>query len=67
MKPVVTWQSPRGYRINVCKECENNLAGNWPKDAFGEEYCSVFIALHRGTCDVCERPKYDKQKVVRLP
>jgi hypothetical protein len=55
MTQVITWQSPRGFKMNICRDCEKKLEGNWPKDWTGEEYCSVYKGIHRGTCDICER------------
>lgn len=58
MKRVVTWQSPRGIKINICKECEKKLEGKWPKDWSGEEFCTVYKGIHNGRCDICEA--YDR-------
>lgn len=54
---VVTWQSPNGGKISVCKPCEERLtkALAWPKDEFGVQFCQVFHGLHLGECDICNR------------
>lgn len=53
---VVTYQSPRGNKINICPACESrlNAAGTWPRDASGEEYCQVSHGLH--AADSCGAP-----------
>ena len=50
---VVTWMSPTGDTMDICRECEAKLEGRWPKDARGQEYCQVSRGLHRGECQ-CE-------------
>lgn len=47
---VITYQSPRGGTINVTprQEAAYRAAGTWPRDRFGEEYCSVSHGLHVG-------------------
>ena len=52
---VVTWQSPRGSKINICHDCEARLdrENSWPKDPHGGEYCSISYGRHMSTiCDV---------------
>ena len=49
---VVTWQSPSGDCIDVCKKCQNTTP--WPKDRTGQEYCMVKRGAHHALrCDVC--------------
>lgn len=50
---VVTWQSPRGATLDLCGDCERLLAGDWPKDGHGEDYCTVSHGAHVGDCDEC--------------
>ena len=56
-KQVVTWQTPRGLKRNICRECQEAIEGTseWPRDAHGEEFCQVHLGLHRGLCDICQR------------
>ena len=49
---VVSWKSPSGETVDVCQDCELRLAGRWPRDQKGEEYCSVSRGLHHGECEV---------------
>ena len=55
MAQVVTWQTTRGDKINVCVECQERLAPGmtWPADKRGEGYCQVYKGRHEGECDVC--------------
>lgn len=48
MVRTVTWQSPRGERIDVTVEAEKILdaAHIWPKDSHGDEYCQVYRGAH---------------------
>jgi hypothetical protein len=50
---VVTWQSPSGDTLDICLECEVQLAKSWswPKDRTGQDYCQVSHGLHRGECE----------------
>ncbi len=52
---VVTWQSPSGDTLDICRECEVRLQRDrqWPKDGRGQEYCSVHHGLHESEmgCD----------------
>ena len=52
---VVTYQSPSGQTIDICRDCEQELTAraSWPRDDRGQEYCSVSRGLHDGTCHVC--------------
>lgn len=54
---VVTWQSPSGQTIDVCRICEERLNAEhtWPRDGRGEEYCQVSRGEHHGECDLCRR------------
>ena len=59
---VVTWQTPRGNKLNVCCPCEDgmNALERWWKDPeTGEEFCQVAHGLHEGQCDICERGDAD--------
>lgn len=53
---VVTWESPKEARIDVCRACEREMkkAETWPKDSTGQEHCQVYMGEHKGVCDVCE-------------
>lgn len=55
MKKVITYQSPNGEKIDVCKSCEKKLSGNWPRDSKGSEYCTISHGAHKGTCNVCQK------------
>lgn len=50
---VVTWQTPDGGRVSICRECERLFeeAGVWPKDWEGNEYATVYHGEHEGHCD----------------
>ena len=50
---VVTWQSPRGGTVDVCLSCERARMGRWPRDRWGDEYCTASRGLHEGSCDLC--------------
>lgn len=52
---VVIWESPRGARLTVCRDCEarKQASGEWYRDEAGEELCQVYYAEHWGYCDVC--------------
>ena len=52
----VTFQSPRGATINICPAHQHRLHVDhaWPRDAAGEEYCTVSHGLHDGCCHYCE-------------
>lgn len=54
---VVTWQSPSGQAINICRKCEQRLrsSNSWPKDSQGQEYCQVSHGLHTSVCHTCDR------------
>ncbi len=56
-KPVVTYQSPRGDTWNLCADCQREAVERdaWPRDATGQEYCTVSHGLHDGRCDGCQR------------
>jgi hypothetical protein len=58
MTKVITWVSPAGQTINVCRKCEARLtaAREWPRDGRGDEYCQVHRGLHRGECDIEDCP-----------
>jgi hypothetical protein len=57
---VVTWQSPRGERIDICRMCEHRLTRQgWPKDATGEQYAQVYMGQHKG---MCEAPGHSEQQ-----
>ena len=49
---VITWQAPSGSTLSICPGCERALAGRWPKDHSGQEYCQVSHGLHDGICEV---------------
>ncbi len=53
---VITWMSPSGAKIDVCRDCERRLGEHWPKDSRGQEYSEVSHGLHSGECDVHPRP-----------
>lgn len=57
-RKVVTWQSPRGGKLDVCTRCETILrrARTWPKDSAGQEYCTVSFGKHVGRCDLGQDP-----------
>jgi len=55
MKKIITWATPAGKTKNICKSCEKKLAGNWPKDENGNEYCQVQHGEHSGQCDICQK------------
>ena len=50
MTNVITWQSPRGAKLNLTPEQETMLtdAGIWLRDGQGMEYCQVYYGLHGG-------------------
>lgn len=50
---VVTWQSPGGGTMKVCRKCEEDFRqrGKWPRNARGEEYCTVSRGAHEGVCE----------------
>lgn len=56
MTTVVTWQSPAGATYSLCPrhDAQRAAAHDWPRDAEGQEYCSVSHGVHRGYCDDCE-------------
>lgn len=47
---VVTWQTANGDKINISREQSDRLAlaGTWPRNARGEEYCQVSHGEHYG-------------------
>lgn len=52
---IVTWGSPSGNSISICRECQKRLeaVGQWPRDGRGEEYCQVIFGERYGShCDV---------------
>lgn len=53
---VVTWSTPRGDTIDICRECEARMAakGTWPGHRDGGEYCHVSRGLHYGICQTCQ-------------
>lgn len=53
MSTVITFQSPRGEKINLTPAQVKTLekAGCWPKDSVGEQYCTVSHGKHYGTPD----------------
>jgi hypothetical protein len=55
MKEVITYQSPCGRNIAICQPHIDALraADCWPRDFYGQEYCTVSHGVHRGTCDYC--------------
>lgn len=59
MTNVVTWQSPRGAKLNLTLDQETMLndAGIWLRGAHGEEYCQVHYGLHRG------HPTYTNEEI----
>ena len=62
MKKVITYQAPDSAAIDICQDCESKLAGNWPRNNKGEEFCSVSHGLHDDECDVCaEKDSWDKE------
>jgi hypothetical protein len=55
MIQVVTYQTSRDQRMDICPECAERLraAGQWPRNSFGEEFCTVYRGLHASSwCDV---------------
>lgn len=58
MTLVVTWQAPNGDTINVTRDAQElfDLAGVWPRNAIGQEYCTVSHGLHKG------EPDYDVER-----
>lgn len=50
---VVTWQSPSGATMQICRPCEERLtkANQWPRDGNGTELCSVSRGEHAGVCE----------------
>lgn len=48
--PVLTYESPRGGRVNITPEQRAWLesCGVWPKDEFGEEYAFCMVGEHDG-------------------
>ena len=52
---VVTWQTPDGRRLSICRDCERRLdeQGVWPHDGHGTPYYQVVIGETRGDCEVC--------------
>lgn len=56
MAQVITYQSPRGNTIDLCRACIDHYRalGDWPRDRVdGQEYCTVSHGLHNGTCWRC--------------
>jgi hypothetical protein len=55
---VVTWQAPNGQRVDVCDACSERmtLAGTWPCNGRGEQYCTVHHGGHDGHCGEREAP-----------
>jgi len=55
MRKVVTWQSPRGYQVDLCNKCADKFKADkaWPRDELGEEYCTVSHGRHYGWCSFC--------------
>lgn len=51
---VVTWQTPRGGTLDICRECETILKATrvWPRGPDGQEYCQVSEGAHEGRCHV---------------
>ncbi len=47
---VITYQAPSGGTIDLTRSQKRILerAGKWPRNARGEEYCSVSHGLHAG-------------------
>ena len=47
---VITYQSPAGETIDLspAQEAEFDAMGTWPKDATGQEFCSVSRGQHEG-------------------
>ncbi len=52
-RKVITWQASNGETIDICRYCEKDLAGNWPRNRKGEEFSNVSHGLHPGTCQIC--------------
>lgn len=59
---VITYVSPRQNTIDICPACEAALkvAGEWPRDWDGQEFCTVGNGLHMGFCSL-NKNTYRKQ------
>jgi hypothetical protein len=44
---VVTWQTPSGDTVDLCRECDKLPA---QRNECSEEYCQVSHGAHRGVC-----------------
>jgi len=55
MKKVITYSAPNGEEISLCAACVKKLSGNWPKNSWGEEFCTVSHGRHSGYCCKCEK------------
>lgn len=52
---VITYQTPRGEKLNICAKCERRLTGQWPRSPrTGEEYCQVSRGRHQDVCHTCQ-------------
>lgn len=53
-KNVVTYQTPNGVKVSVCKAHEQMLEGpDGLRDKKGAHFCSVYYGQHYGVCDIC--------------
>lgn len=52
---VVTWQTTRGDKLNICRACEQRMASReeWARHKDAGEYCQVSRGEHAGVCDLC--------------
>jgi hypothetical protein len=53
---VVTWQTPSGDTVDLCRECDKLPA---QRNERGEEYCQVSHGAHRGTCQDSRHAEVD--------
>jgi len=49
MQDVITYQSPNGFAISLCKAHDTQAI----RDPHGAEYCTVSHGRHAGYCDLC--------------
>lgn len=55
MMKVITWSTPRGKQIDLCKNCSENDDVKVIDATTGDEYCQVSQGLHSGgTCYHCD-------------
>lgn len=56
MKTKITWVSPSGEKIDVCRHC-SSFVTDWPRDSKGREFCTVSEGLHTSDspCEICKK------------